>query len=310
MARPRTQRPAPTLPENDPHTLDKANAALQHVAVQDAEADVQYGGGEPYDRGRVVREARWYLEQGAQAMIEAGRRLCWIKAREAHGDFTAALADIGIHERAARRCMSAALRFSSDKLAPKRTTLSVLGSSKMLELLSEDDDDLAALADGGELHGLKLDDIECMSVRELRAALREAKDKDKAKDELLSRRSQALDDASARLIELEGKVPVTRPWDERAGGVLVEMAGAYARACEQLDQLAACVAAIDALATDPAVQGAAYETLALDCWNRLVTLQQATLAMKNRAAIFAEPYLPALDPFGNVIDITPAQKKA
>lgn len=71
--------------------------------------------------------------------------------------------------------MASAIKFSSPLLAAKRPTLAVLEKSKLFELLTEDDEELAGLADGGTLAGLTIDEVDRMSVRELRAALRKQK---------------------------------------------------------------------------------------------------------------------------------------
>ncbi|MFT8210575.1 MAG: helix-turn-helix domain-containing protein, partial [Symbiopectobacterium sp.] len=62
--------------------------------------------------------------------------------------------------------------------------LGMLGKTKLFELMTEDDEDLAELAEGGTIAGLTLDEIDRMSVRELRATLR--------KDEAALKRSQQL----------------------------------------------------------------------------------------------------------------------
>ncbi|WP_162261911.1 helix-turn-helix domain-containing protein, partial [Candidatus Williamhamiltonella defendens] len=70
------------------------------------------------------------------------------------------------------------------QLENQRKTFSELGRSKLYELMLEDDDDLVALAEGGTIAGLTLDEVDRMSVRELKAALR--------KDEAALKRSQQL----------------------------------------------------------------------------------------------------------------------
>ncbi len=47
-----------------------------------------------------------------------------------------------------------------------------LGKSKLLELLVEEDVTLVGLAEGEEVDGMTLDDVDRMTVRELRIALR------------------------------------------------------------------------------------------------------------------------------------------
>ncbi|MFU4942462.1 DUF3102 domain-containing protein, partial [Pseudomonas aeruginosa] len=96
-----------------------------------------------------------------------------LKEHEPHGEFTQIVTEqLGLAERTARQMMQAAIKYLSPALESKRQTFAVLGKSKLFELLAEDDDDLVALADGGTVAGLDLDDIERMSCRELRKALR------------------------------------------------------------------------------------------------------------------------------------------
>lgn len=167
----------------------------------------QFGDGQPYERGRVISEAKFYMAQSAEAMLEAGKRLILIKEHEPHGEFIQIVEQqLGIHERAARRMMGAAIKFMSPKLEAKRTTLSVLGKAKLFELVSEDDDDLAALTEGGTVAGLTLDEVDRMSVRELRAALRDAKEKDEAKDQILQDRSARIDQLSQEMSRLRRRI--------------------------------------------------------------------------------------------------------
>jgi hypothetical protein len=133
---------------------------------------------EPYDQRRVINECRFYMGQSAEAMLQAGERLIQLKEHEPHGEFVRIVEnDLGLPIRTAQRMMASSLKFQTPQLASKAPTLAPLGKSKLFELLTEDDDELAALAEGGTLAGLTLDDVERMSVRELRQALREAKAK-------------------------------------------------------------------------------------------------------------------------------------
>lgn len=137
---------------------------------------------EPYDRRRTVNECRFYMGQSAEAMLEAGKRLIQLKDHEPHGDFERIVEDdLGLVPRTAQVMMKASLKFMGPQLAgPKAQTFALLGKSKLFELLTEEDDELAELAEGGTLAGHTFDEIERMSVRELRAALRKAKEDTKA----------------------------------------------------------------------------------------------------------------------------------
>ncbi|HCL4297085.1 TPA: DUF3102 domain-containing protein, partial [Pseudomonas aeruginosa] len=146
-----------------------------------------------------------------------------LKEHEPHGDFTQIVTEqLGIHERAARRMMQAALKYLSPALESKRTTLSVLGKAKLLELISEDDDDLVALADGGTVAGLDLDDIERMSCRELRKALRDLREDKEAQGRLLANTTENLQNTKLELEKTRRQVE-TMTADQRAAELRQEV---------------------------------------------------------------------------------------
>ncbi|EEE4266875.1 DUF3102 domain-containing protein, partial [Salmonella enterica subsp. enterica serovar Sandiego] len=149
----------------------------------------------PYERTRIVHEARFYMAQSAEAMLEAGKRLVILKENEAHGDFIEIVeSQLGLHERAAQRMMKASLKYMSPKLESKATALSVLGKTKLFELMTENDEELAELAEGGTVAGLSLDDIDRMTTRELRKALRESKEDLAASRKLNAEKSQEINE--------------------------------------------------------------------------------------------------------------------
>lgn len=160
------------------------------IAVMD-----QFGDGLPYERARIVHEAHFYMTQSAEAMLEAGKRLVILKENEPHGDFVEIVENqLGLHVRAAQRMMKASLKYLSPALESKTTTLSHLGKAKLFELVSEDDEELIELAEGGTVAGLTLDDIDRMSVRELRKALRESKEDLAASRKLNAEKSQEINE--------------------------------------------------------------------------------------------------------------------
>ncbi len=202
--------------EEKPEILDAQLPAevVSKIDIEDAVAREhseliinQFGDGIPYDRTRVVTEARFFMAQSAEAMLEAGKRLILLKEHEPHGEFAEIVENqLGIHVRAAQRMMGAALKYLSPKLQSKATTLSHLGKAKLFELVSEDDDDLAALAEGGTVAGLALDAVERMSVRELRTALREAREQDETKNQILTDKNAKLDELSSSLAKARKRI--------------------------------------------------------------------------------------------------------
>ncbi|EHZ6191208.1 DUF3102 domain-containing protein [Salmonella enterica] len=174
---------------------DNLNVELNEITQHRIAIMEQFGEGLPYERTRVINETRFYMAQSAEAMLEAGKRLVILKENEPYGEFqTIAQNELGLDDRIARKMAQAAIKFLSPKLEDKRKTFSDLGRSKLYELMLEDDEELAELAEGGTVAGLTLDDIDRMSVRELRKALRESKEDLAASRKLNSEKSQEINE--------------------------------------------------------------------------------------------------------------------
>ncbi|ARA75091.1 DUF3102 domain-containing protein [Pectobacterium brasiliense] len=195
----RTKSQTVELVEDAPLAGDlnvKLNALTEHrMQVMD-----QFGDGLPYERSRIVHEARFYMTQSAEAMLEAGKRLAILKDCEPHGEFESIVRDeLGIPERTAQRLMQASIKYMSPQLSSKAPALALLGKTKLFELMTEDDDVLSELADGGTVAGMTLDDIDRMTSRELKAALREARETNTAQQRVLTDKNQKIDDLTTKL---------------------------------------------------------------------------------------------------------------
>ncbi|MCT8342394.1 DUF3102 domain-containing protein [Photorhabdus kleinii] len=160
----------------DVQLADDLQVNLNAMTTHRLQIMEQFGDGLPYERERIVHETRFYMAQSAEAMLEAGKRLIILKENEPHGEFVDIVKDqLGLEPRIAQKMAQAALKFLSPGLETKAKTFSLLGRSKLYELMLEDDDELSELAEGGTVAGLTLDDIDCMSVRELRKTLRDTR---------------------------------------------------------------------------------------------------------------------------------------
>ncbi|MEL5720973.1 MAG: hypothetical protein P1P59_07585, partial [Treponemataceae bacterium] len=162
--------------------------------------------GENYNLSVVLDRAKFYQAQAATSLIELGKQIILLKAHEPHGQFLAALEDLGMAERSARYAMAAAQKFSN------RHTCADLGSAKIRALTVLDDDSIKTLEDGGELTGIgTLDEIEKMTVKELKAALRAEKQKRKeereAQEAAISQKEQKLNELE---MELRYREPPTK----------------------------------------------------------------------------------------------------
>lgn len=212
---PRKPNPAPTAEHAplDTEALQQASNALTIVGERSKEVAERFGDGQPYDRARCINEARFFMSQSAEAMLEAGKRLVQIKENEPHGDFLDIVENrLGLATRTAQRMMAASIKYLAPALAAKAPTLALLGKSKLFELMTEDDEELDALAEGGTVAGLDLDDIQSMSARELRAALVEARQTAAAKDKIIAKKDAKLN----KLAEDEEKRKALALGDDQA----------------------------------------------------------------------------------------------
>ncbi|UMO87228.1 DUF3102 domain-containing protein [Pectobacterium sp. PL64] len=196
----RTKSQSVELVEDAPLAGD-LNVKLNALTEHRMQVMAQFGDGLPYERDRIVHEARFYMAQSAEAMLEAGKRLIMLKENEPHGDFTEIVEnDLGLAPQVARRMMQASVKFlGNGGDAPKRSALSVLGKTKLYELMVLDDEELDELADGGTIAGATLDDIDRMTSRELKAALREARETNTAQQRVLTDKNQKIDDLTTKL---------------------------------------------------------------------------------------------------------------
>lgn len=176
------------------------NVKLNALAEHQIQVMAQFGDGLPYERERIVHEARFYMAQSAEAMLEAGKRLVILKENEPHGEFINIVeSQLSLSKRTAQVMMQASLKYLSPKLEPKAQALALLGKTKLFELMTESDDELIELAEGGTVAGMTLDDIDRMTSRELKTALREARETNVSQVRLLAGKEQKINDLAVKL---------------------------------------------------------------------------------------------------------------
>ncbi|EHI1013328.1 DUF3102 domain-containing protein [Escherichia coli] len=209
----RTKSQPAELMEDAPLS-DGLNVNLNAMTEHRLEIMQQFGDGLPYERDRIVHETRFYMAQSAEAMLEAGKRLVILKENEPHGEFISILEnELGLPYRTSVRMMQASTKYLSPVLKSNVPTLAHLGKSKLFELMTEDDESLAELADGGTVAGLKLDDVDRMSCRELRQALREARETSAAQQRVLADKNEKIDSLSTKL-EKKSRIQPPKPDEE------------------------------------------------------------------------------------------------
>lgn len=209
------RKPNATIELVDDIAIGSGLTAAQHLAAKhNLQVVRQFGDGQPYERERVINEVRFFLGTAAEAMLEAGKRLVELKEFEGHGAFVSICEErLGLSPRTAQQMMQAAIKYLSPTLEKHAAQLQGLGKAKLIELLAEDDEDLAALAEGGTVAGLELDEVERMSCRELRKALRDAREDKTAQGRVMADKDAKINELSTQL----AKKPLVevKPLDEQ-----------------------------------------------------------------------------------------------
>ncbi|MEW5833627.1 MAG: hypothetical protein AB1832_01065 [Pseudomonadota bacterium] len=215
----------------DEKSLEEAGQALTAHAANLATVEQRFGLNLPYNLEDLIARCTSTVVETASRLIEIGLILIQIREHEAHGTWLASLERIGIGARFAQRAMQTAAKLHD---LPR---LQTLGVSKVLELVSEDDETLAELEAGGSLAGYTVDELDRMSVRELKAALRAERaerQEEKAADEEIIR---AKDERINKLMRDKRKGGAEQALRSRASDLLIEADEAVVEATAQLEKL-------------------------------------------------------------------------
>ena len=175
------------------------NAIVQHEAELNALAlRLNYQGSTHPDV--LENSARDAIRRIGMGVFELGGYLLLLKKACGYGEFEGALERLGLNPRAAQRYMAVTSRFAN---ATTSSHLEKIGFSKMAELLPLEDDSLEEMLEqeGG------VDAIDRMSVKQLRAAVREAKAEAAAKDQLLEDKNKRIDKLHAAQQRIQSAPP-------------------------------------------------------------------------------------------------------
>ena len=158
--------------------------------------------------GALEDEVRFYQQRTVESCMEIGKRLLLIKEQTPHGEFNKRIEILNFTPRMAQKFMSAVLKFSKTN---SNSLLQKAGNqTKLLELVMLDDDEIELLDQGGSIGDVNLDTIETMSVRELKKALREAKADNTAKDQLIQKKDQKINELDAELTKANSPVEIQK----------------------------------------------------------------------------------------------------
>lgn len=200
---------------------DDLNVKLSAMAEHHALILQQFGDGLPFDSLRYEDKIRGHLSRSAEEILSAGRALIVSKELLPHGEWLDFLARLGLDRTVAWRMSQAAIKFSN-VAAPQHLLEAAGTKTKLFELMVLDDEELTELNDGGTVAGLELDDIGRMTSRELKAALREARETNAAQQCVLADKNEKIDALSTKL-EKKSRIQPPKP-DEEVKKLRLEVA--------------------------------------------------------------------------------------
>lgn len=181
------------------------------------------------DPDLIQRDIAANMRRSVEACLEVGRGLNVLKEACRHGSFLPRLAVLGIEPSVAQRFMLAAQKFSN--AASTQHLAKAIGSqTKLFEMLILDDEQIEELTLEGQTGELKLDDVSTMSVKELRAKLRELRQKDEATQRLLQ-------DKNAKMDELTTIKLAVSAWDEKVNAFKAQIGAHFDTLDEGITQI-------------------------------------------------------------------------
>lgn len=158
--------------------------------------------------GALEDEIRFFQQRTVEAVMELGKRLLILKEITPHGEFNKRVEMLNFTPRMAQKFMSAVLKFSKTNSS---SLLQKAGNqTKLLELVTLDDDEIQVIEQGGSIGEVSLDSIETMSVRELKDELRKIKADKEAGDLLLQKKDQKINELDAKLTKLQSPAQIKK----------------------------------------------------------------------------------------------------
>jgi len=210
------------------------------------------------DPDLIQRDIAANMRRSVEACLEVGRGLRVLKEVCDHGSFVARLDVLGLDRTVAVRFMQAATKFGN--VATSHHLTKAIGTqSKLFEMLVLDDEQIQELELTGHTGELSLDDVATMSVKELRATVRQVRQDASYTAEQLEKERARADKAEKKL---RGKVPVVMPLDERITPFQVEIAQRQSLTEKALAAHIEAVAALEAWHTEEVTSQPDYDPTA------------------------------------------------
>lgn len=288
MARKPNQPVVIDEPKINHEAIDQAHADMNELARMNAEASnnahalaEQFGYDGTLTVGALEDGIRFYQKRSVEACLELGKRLILLKELTPHGEFESRVELLGFSSRIARQFMSSTIKFSNRK---STSILSAAGTqTKLLELLVLDDSEIEELEQGKTVRGLDLDKIDTMSVRELKAALRDREADLEASRKRVSVKEVETERLTKELTKAKKHVESLTP-DELGAELREEVAQlAFNAEAAILGNLTMGFAKLEEHAVE---NNCTHEEFMSGC---LFSIERALVSLRNRFSVKAEP---------------------
>lgn len=195
--------------------------------TQSTEIEGVYGDGLPFDLDRIRDRI---LDAGARIledMVQVGKYLIWAKAELGHGAFTKFVEhDLNISPVRAREFMRIAQRTIHSESPHTRKFLTQTSSGskhKMLALLDVSDEEMEEAVAEDAFLGRPLDEIEAMSVRELRSALKSSRVQAQRQSARADREAERALGAEAKLSRSSRDLSITEMPTAALGAAIIAL---------------------------------------------------------------------------------------
>ena len=233
------------------------------------------------DPDLIQRDIAANMRRSVEACLEVGRGLRVLKEACEHGQFIARLDVLGIERSVAARFMQAATKFSN-VASTHHLTKAIGTQTKLFEMLVLDDEQIEELELTGQTGELKLDDIATMSVKELRQALREAREDAEAQSKLLASKNNKIDELTASSSKRQ-RVSLT-DWPAEFQGFINQVVAAK-KAIEvnagALDIIRTDAMSIEAASGEEAALEKARESLGLELSAAITRAEECIAAVRH-----------------------------
>jgi len=230
MANKKAKHPCEGCEKDKKHCRSCEHAETRALELRETERltrDVktaQIAGDLPYTRESYIGHAKFYLTRTAESMMMVGKLLVVIREKEGYGEFGAIITgELGMTIPTAYRFMNIALK------AEKRPSIDFSQFEKfgqIAALLEAPEEDLKELENKGVLAGIEIDELQRMTVRELRDLVKELKQDREAIAKGIEK------EVKAEMTALKNEIKRLSPFDPKAKG-------------EDLEYLVAQVEAVD-----------------------------------------------------------------